>query len=139
MRISSVSRPLRITQALNGESEGPAVRRNGKTCSITTLFGPSTAPPSTRPWPSRCFGAFERGEPVLEHRHRRIGEARIHRPGLGAAEAGRGLLGAVEHEARGEEEGLGVLVEFGARLAGAHAQGGKLERFIHKKTRSSWF
>ena len=59
-------------------------------------------------------------EPVLQHRDRGIGEARVDEAFLAAAEARRGLLGAVEDEARGEEQRLGVLVELGAPLAGAY-------------------
>ena len=40
---------------------------------------------------------------------------------VGLREARRGLLGALEGEARGEEQRLGMLVELGAPLAGAYA------------------
>ena len=72
------------------------------------------------------LGAFERGEAVLEHRHRRIGEARVDEALVAAGEARRGLRGVLEHEARGQEQRLGMLVELAARRAGAHAQGGDL-------------
>ena len=52
-----VSIPFSSTQALNAESVGPAVRRNGNIFSDTTSRRPSTAPPSTRPCPSRYFVA----------------------------------------------------------------------------------
>jgi hypothetical protein len=50
-RSFSVSRPFSSTQALKADSVGPAVRRYLKTSSVS-FFGPQTAPPSTRPWPS---------------------------------------------------------------------------------------
>ena len=48
-------------------------------------------------------------------------------PVVVAGEARRGLRGALEHEARGEEQRLGVLVEVAAHLPGAHAQGRQLD------------
>ena len=57
MRSSRVSRPFSSTQALKGESAGPAVRRNAVIGSPTSAFEPATAPPSTRPWPSRYLVA----------------------------------------------------------------------------------
>jgi hypothetical protein len=77
------------------------------------------------------FGALERGEPVLEHRYRGIGEARIDEALLPAREARGGLRRAVEHEARREEQGLGMFLELGASLPGTHTQGRKLERVCH--------
>ena len=53
MRIESVSRPLRTTQALNGESAMPALRMTGTNLSLTTLSLAHSAPAMTRPWPSR--------------------------------------------------------------------------------------
>jgi hypothetical protein len=67
------------------------------------------------------FGAFQSGEPVLQHRHRGIGIAAVHPGALAAAEALLGLRGAVENEAGGEEQRLAVLLEVAAHLAGAHA------------------
>jgi hypothetical protein len=84
-----------------------------------------------------AFGAFERGEPVLEHLHGGIGVAGVHHALLFAGEARRRLARVVEDEARGEEERLGMLLELGTRLAGAHALGCDLVFFGHKKTRSS--
>src|SRR5467141_963867 len=81
------------------------------------------------------LGALERGKAVLEHRNRRVGEARVDEAALAAGEARSRLLGVVEDEARGEEQRLGVLVELGARLPGAHAQRCQIRLFIHKKTR----
>ncbi|MCY1375215.1 hypothetical protein D9M69_626130 [compost metagenome] len=57
MRIASVSMPLSSTQALNADSVGPAVRTNGNTLPMMKSCVPSTAPPSTRPWPSICLVA----------------------------------------------------------------------------------
>ena len=57
----------------------------------------------------------------------------------GRREARRRLLRAVEHEARGEEQGLGVLVELAAFLPGPNAEGRYVEFFAHKKTRSFRF
>jgi len=50
-------------------------------------------------------------------------------------EAFRGLRGVLEHEARGQVERLGVLVELTADGSRPHAKGGKIE-FSHKKTQS---
>src|SRR5437879_12882149 len=80
-------------------------------------------------------GALERGEAVLEHRNGGGGEARVDEAALAAGEARSRLLGVVENEARGEEQRLGVLVELGARLPGAHAQRCQIRLFFHKKTR----
>ena len=49
--------PLWMTQALNGEMVGPAVRRKATRPSITGPLAPQTAPPSTLPCPSRCLVA----------------------------------------------------------------------------------
>ena len=57
MRIASVSMPLSITHALNADSVGPAVRTNGNTLPMMKSCLPTTAPPSTRPWPSMCLVA----------------------------------------------------------------------------------
>src|SRR6185436_17262085 len=54
-----------------------------------------------------------------------------------ARKARRGLLGVLEDEARGKEQRLGVLLELGARRAGAHAFRCQLVAFSHKKTRAS--
>ena len=67
--------------------------------------------------------AFQRRQAVLEHGHGGIGVARIHHSFFVVGEARRGLRRVVEHEARGEEQRFGVLVELGAHLAGAHALG----------------
>ena len=56
-RSAIVSRPFRITQALKGESDGPVLRKKGWNTSSIHFFEPSTAPPSTRPWPSICLVA----------------------------------------------------------------------------------
>lgn len=77
------------------------------------------------------FGTLERREPVLEHRYRWVGEARVNKARLAPREARGGLCRAVEHEARREEQRLGMLLETGAPLPGAHAQGGLLELFSH--------
>ena len=52
---ASVSSPFSSTQALNGDSAGPVLRMNGCSVSLIHLRDPSTAPPSTRPWPSICL------------------------------------------------------------------------------------
>ena len=51
MRTLRVSRPLMNSQALNGLSVGPAVRRK-PTTSCISLAEPATTPPRQRPWPS---------------------------------------------------------------------------------------
>ena len=68
------------------------------------------------------FGAFERGEPLLEHFHRGIGEARVDVARLLVAEARRRLRRGLEHEARGEIQRFGMLAELAALDAGAHRQ-----------------
>src|SRR2546422_10497507 len=80
-------------------------------------------------------GDLERGEAGLEHRNSWVGEARVDEAAAAAGEARSRLLGVVENEARGEEQRLGVLVELGARLPGAHAQRCQIRLFFHKKTR----
>ena len=57
MRSSSVSSPLSTTQALNGDSVGPAVRRNAVIGSPTSAFGRPPRRPITRPCPSRYLVA----------------------------------------------------------------------------------
>jgi hypothetical protein len=71
MRTDRVSRPLSITQALKGDRVGPAVRKNLNTSSINAL-PPHTAPPSTRPWPSRYLVAewITRSAPIFSGRCR---------------------------------------------------------------------
>ena len=69
-----------------------------------------------------ALGALERGEAVLEHGDRRVGVARVHHALLAAGKTRRRLRRVVEHEARGEIERLGVLVELAAHLPGTHAQ-----------------
>jgi O-succinylhomoserine sulfhydrylase len=55
---------------------------------------------------ARGFGAFERAHALLEHRHGRIGEARILEARILALEAGFRLRGAFVDIALGEEQGL---------------------------------
>ena len=57
MRSFNVSSPFRMTHALNGLNVGPALRRNVVSGSCTSARLPSTAPPSTRPCPSRYLVA----------------------------------------------------------------------------------
>lgn len=45
--------PLSSTHALKADSVGPALRTNGNTLPVMNAFEPTSAPPSTRPWPSR--------------------------------------------------------------------------------------
>ena len=66
------------------------------------------------------LGAFERGQPVLEHADGRIAEARILVVRALALEGGLGLLGALVGVARGQEQRLRRLVEVAAQLAAAH-------------------
>lgn len=56
-RIGSVSMPLSMIHALNGESDGPVWRNNVWTSPSISAFDPSTMPPSARPWPSICLVA----------------------------------------------------------------------------------
>ena len=77
------------------------------------------------------FRAFQRGEPLLEHRHGRIGEARIDVARLLADEARGGLCGALVHEARCQEQRLAVLAELAAHRPGAHRQSFRLVFFTH--------
>ena len=68
-----------------------------------------------RSHPARCrargLGAFEQSHPALEHRDRRIGEARIDEARIVALEARLGKLHRVVEIALGEEKGLGLSPE----------------------------
>ena len=70
-----------------------------------------------------ALGALQRGEPPLERAHRGIGETRIDIAGLPVREALRRLRGRLEHEARREEQRIGVLAELAALGARPHRQG----------------
>ena len=72
---------------------------------------------------ARRFGAFERRHARLEHRHRRIGEARVLVAGLFVLEAPLGLGGAVVDIALGEKERLGGFAELRAQRAGMDEAG----------------
>ena len=71
--------------------------------------------------------ALERGEPRLQHRDRRVAEAAILVVLDGAGEGRGGLLGAVVHEARGEEERLCRFRELAARDSAMDKQRGGRE------------
>jgi hypothetical protein len=73
------------------------------------------------------LGPFHGGEPVLQHAHGRIREAGVDEAFFAAGKARRGLLRAVEHEARREKQSLGMLAKFAAQLPGTHTQRRKLE------------
>ena len=66
---------------------------------------------------ARRLGAFEQRHAALEHRHRRIGEARIDEARLVALEARLGLLHRVVEIALGEEQGFRRLFEPRAQRA----------------------
>src|SRR3981189_3804968 len=65
-------------------------------------------------------GAFERGQPVLEHGDGGIAEARILLVAALALEGGLGLLRALVGIARRQEQRLRRLIEVAAQLAAAH-------------------
>ena len=67
---------------------------------------------------ARRFGALERRHARLEHRDRRIGEARILVARLLVLEAPLGLRGRLVDIALRQEQRLGGLAEFGAQDAG---------------------
>jgi hypothetical protein len=68
------------------------------------------------------LGAFQRGEALLEHGDGRIGEAGVDVAFLFAGKALGGLRGALEDEAGGQVQRLGMLAELAALLAGANGQ-----------------
>src|SRR3569623_618711 len=71
----------------------------------------------------RPLAAFNGGNALLEHLHRRIGEARLNVAWL-LAGATRSRLGrAREHETGGGENGLAHLTRAAAPLASVHRQG----------------
>ncbi len=70
--------------------------------------------------------AFQQGQPVLEHLHRRIGVARIDKARVVAGEAPIGGLGAVIDEALGQIEGFGGFAIGRARQAAPDQPGGGL-------------
>ena len=70
------------------------------------------------------FGALDQAEPLLQHRQRRIGEARILVVIDRAGERAFGLLGIVVDIARGEIQRLGGLAELAALHAAVHEAGG---------------
>jgi hypothetical protein len=79
-------------------------------------------------------------EPLLEHSHGRIREARVDVTFLGAREARGRLCRALEDEARGQKERFAVLVEGSAHRPGADGTGieievGSSDVIGHKKTR----
>ena len=69
------------------------------------------------------FRALQRGQAFLEGGHRGIGEAGVNVPRLLVRKARRRLGGIVEHEAGGEVERFGVLVELAAVNARPHGEG----------------
>ena len=72
---------------------------------------------------ARGFGALERRHARLEHRDRRIGEARILVARLLVLEAPLGLRGAFVDVALRQEQRLGGLAELRAQRAGMHEAG----------------
>ena len=54
-RTASVSRPLSITQALNGDIDGPVCRMKVWMLSLMNFCEPRITPPRQRPWPSMCL------------------------------------------------------------------------------------
>ena len=93
------------------------------------------------------LGAFERGEPRLEHRDRRVGEARVDVARLFVGELARRFRRALVDEARGERERFGVLLEVAAHAAGSDTEGVGLVVGCHgndrvqstrERPRSSW-
>ena len=72
---------------------------------------------------ARGLRAFERAHALLEHRHRRIGEARILVARLLALEALLGLGGGLVDVALGEEQRLRGLAELRAQRAGVDEAG----------------
>ena len=77
---------------------------------------------------ARRLGAFEQRHAALEHRHRRIGEARIDEPRRVALEARLRLRHRVVEIALGEEQRLGGLLELRAHRAAVHELGGGTQR-----------
>ena len=69
------------------------------------------------------LGALELGDALLEHRHGRIGEARILVAGVLALEASLRLRGIVVDVALGEEQRLRRLAELRAQDAGLDQAG----------------
>ena len=72
---------------------------------------------------ARGFGAFELDHAALEHRDRRIREARIDEAGILALEARLALLGGVVDVALGQEQRLRRLAELRAQGAGMDQAG----------------
>ena len=70
------------------------------------------------------FGALDQAEPILQHRQRRIGEARILVVIDRAGEGGLGLFGVVVDIAGGEIQRLGGLAVLAALDAAVHQAGG---------------
>ena len=69
---------------------------------------------------ARGFRAFQPAHALLEHRHRRVGVARIDEARIVALEAGLGRLGIGVDEALGQEHGFRGLAELRPHRAAVH-------------------
>ena len=72
----------------------------------------------------RADAGFERGEPLLEHRRRGVGNARVDVAGAFQIEQRRGVIGILKHVGRGLIDRNRAGAGCGVRaLAGVQAQG----------------
>jgi len=79
------------------------------------------------------FGPFKACEPLLEHAHRRIGEAAVGIALFLLEEARRGLRRVGEDEARSEIEPFGMLAELAAQHAVAHRARAQSFTVVHHR------
>ena len=75
------------------------------------------------------FGAFERGQALLEARDRRVGGARVGEAVLGAGEAAGAGGGIGLDEAAGQEQGFGMFAVLAGRQRGAQRERVAMQAF----------
>jgi len=79
-----------------------------------------------------ALGPLQRSKTLLEHAHRRVGEARVDVARLLVRKPRSSLRRRLEHEARREVQRLGMLIELAALDPGAHRQRFRLIWFAHR-------